>query len=173
MSESLWLTHWTALGSAPHMRRMNRLSHDLQWQAAIKLAIMINDGVASYRVVSRVLTFPSGSLTEEFWYLPEYQPSPARSPKHDMGWWLVPKRISRRANALVRAATQVELCRRSGICRSDDVTRRLRRWEKKKHWQKYLTFNARVVNPKKNKDFRGWSRRQSKRSLQAAGSVEQ
>jgi hypothetical protein len=123
-SEAHWYSSYTN-GARPHSRRLSRLDHAEQWEAAIDLAIAVAEGRAGWRYAISTVT------GERYWYWPT---SPLNRPG-DSGWWLIPYRVGERARRLVDAATWTVI-RPYGSCDQEDVAACLRRWKASGRWRR-------------------------------------
>lgn len=121
--EALWYSMYSAGGDAPRCKRYCRLPMDDQWEMVIDLAISVSAGYAGYR------KFHIEKTGEVYWYWPH--------PLSKTGWWLIPKRIESRANALLKQATNEAFRFRSTVD-SAQITTILRRWKSTKAWRHHV-----------------------------------
>lgn len=130
--EQAWYASYSANCSSPKCRRLSRLPMREQWEAAIVLAIGIAEGTAGWR--------SSGTITttgEQYWLAPDLQPPQrsalaARSP-----WWLIPRRVALRAQAIHMAAIECEMRRGGGQADGSAIVARLRRWRQSGAWRRH------------------------------------
>ncbi len=135
--EALWYRMYRDDGQPPKMRRLNRLPTSEQLAAIPDLAIAFVEGRAGYRPVFRSISLGGMRIVEEYWYWPN-----TYNREDDTGWWLIPLRTAKRAQELIRRATEHECRRHHGGCHGEQIAQRLRVWQRRGQWRRYLPVRA-------------------------------
>jgi len=147
-SEANWYLAIPAGMRQPPCRRLSRLPADVQWEAAIELALRYAAGEAQY------LPHRRSYCDERFWLAPTYQPPYRSETAIRSDWWMIPPRVHRRILQLVTAADE-HLASRSTDGSLDNLARagvlaRLKRTGKWRrvigdaHFQREIEYRKRI-----------------------------
>lgn len=132
-SESLWYRSLGVSEKQPACRRLSRLPGDIQWSAAIELAIRYAAGEAQY------LPHRRSYCNERYWFAPTFQPPHRSETAVRSDWWMIPPRVHQRVFELIEAAERHLIANsRDGSCSNAEIARTLDRWLRSGKWQRII-----------------------------------
>lgn len=127
-TEGLWYRAFHN-GKPPTQRRLCRMPMDVQWQAAIEIAIAYASGRAGFRNVGKSYI---GEIT---WYVTGWMPEKRSANSAESIWWLIPARVDRRIFAIYSAAVQSVSVADNGVATPQRVVSCLRKWRRTGAWR--------------------------------------